>query len=139
MPAYHAARLLTGAWTDSSGGVHGLYPARVEPRRGGKGATPVSAYALRRPDQRWGVLLVNRDSRRAWSIDTLLLATAGGTGRTLEGPVEVWQYGAAQYRWREDGRRGHPVRDLPPSHRVLHDGTGAVVLPPYSLTVVVGR
>jgi hypothetical protein len=139
MPAYHAARLLTSAWADSSGGIHELYSAQVARSPGGQAEPLVSAYALRRPDQRWGVLLVNRDPRHAWSVETRIRARGSGSGRALEGPLEIWQYGTAQYRWLDDGPRGRPVRNLPPSHRVLERGTGPVILPPYSLTVVVGR
>lgn len=129
MPRYYSAWLLTHAWADSLGGPHVMYPARVTAR--GRDSL-LSAYALRRPDHRWSILLVNRDNRRARSVTIPLFAMTSATR-----PIDVWQYSSAQYRFVEAGENGHPVRDLPPTHRTI-PRAAALLLPPYSVTVVVG-
>jgi len=97
----------------------------------------LSAYALKRPDGRWGLLLVNRDNARTWSVEPSVLQ-AGRGPQGLGGPLTRWQYSAAQYRWQEAGERGHPSVSLPPEMRVI-DGAQPISLPPYSITVLVGR
>ncbi len=132
MPRYYAARLLTHGWADSLGGVHVMYPAHVVSRS--KTDTLLSAYVLRRPDRRWSILLVNRDPHRARSA-AIPLVTA--TASMPAHPIDVWQYSAAQYQFHEAKQDGRPVRDLPPEHRVIRNA-GPLLLPPWSITVVVG-
>ncbi len=136
MPAYHAARLMTRAWADSAGGVHEMFAAHLAPARGAGGADLVSTWALRRPDGRWALLLINRDATHAWTVDARIGGAVGG--RALEGALDLWQYSRAQYEWRGEGQRGHPVRDEPPAHRRLASAR-EFSLPPYSITVVLGR
>jgi hypothetical protein len=136
LPAYYAARLLTHAWADSGGGSHSLYATTVEVAGPQDRAGLLSAYALHRPDGRWALLLINRDPRQGWTIETTR-QTAPGITVPLEGPWEVWQYSGAQYRWREDGRHGHPDRSDPPEYRLDQSGAGPLELGPYSVTVIV--
>ena len=138
MPRYYGTWMLTHAWADSAGGAHAMYPVRVE--RDGTAAvdTLLSAFALRRPDHRWSLLLVNRDPDRERVVDPRIAATSGARGRALRGPVETWQYSSAQYEFREDAASGHPVRSLPPVHGTIAKA-GKLTLPPYSITVVTGR
>ncbi|MFI5207912.1 MAG: hypothetical protein ACHQX4_07825 [Gemmatimonadales bacterium] len=137
MPAYHAGRLLTRAWADSTGGAHQMFAARLAPARGAGGAGLVSTWALRRPDGRWALLLINRDPDHAWDVDARL--GAGPEGRPLAGPLDVWRYSRAQYQWSGRGEHGRPVRDDPPAHRTFAAVPGRFDLPPYSITVIVGR
>ncbi len=137
MPTYYAARLVMRVWADSMGGVHELYPARLEP--GGPGADLVSVFALRRPDTQWSLLFVNRDPTHVWSISPEIRTGLSPNGRPLSGPAELWQYGMPQYRWRSDGARGRPTRDEPPTHRTLSIPPRRLSLAPYSITVLVGR
>jgi hypothetical protein len=131
-PRYYAAYLMTRAWADSVGGSHELFAVRVG--TGTRRDTLLGAYPLRRPDHRWSVLLVNRDSRRSRSIE-IRVADDGGRIRMLRGPADVWQYSAQQYQFAGAGQLGHPVLDLPPTH-VVKAGVRRVMLPPYSVTVV---
>ncbi|MFI5279562.1 MAG: discoidin domain-containing protein [Gemmatimonadales bacterium] len=137
MPAYYAGRLLTRAWADSSGGAHGMFAARLSPARGVTGAGLVSAWALSRPDGRWAFLLINRDPEHAWDVEARV--GEGTSARALAGPLDVWRYSRAQYEWSGRGEHGRPVRDDPPTHRVLAVAPGSYLLPPYSITVLVGR
>ena len=139
MPAYHAARLLTAAWADSTGGSHQLFAAEVRPTGSQGDVGLVSAYPLRRPDGRWALLLVNRDPHHTWSVQALTRSGAAAASPLSSGPVDLWQYSGAQYQWKDAGEEGHPVRDDPPAHRTLPDASGGVMLPPYSITVLVSR
>lgn len=137
MPRFYSAWLLTHAWADSAGGTHTMHPVRLSSDGTPVGDTLVSVFALHRPDQRWSMLVVNRDGKRGRSITISLAGDRGGVPRALRGPVDVWQYSEAQYHFLENGEFGHPTLDLPPAHRV--DSTpSAVPIPPYSVTVVTG-
>jgi hypothetical protein len=137
MPAYHAGRLLTRAWADSTGGAHEMFAARLAPERGTGGGGLVSTWALRRPDGRWALLLINRDPDHAWVVDARL--GTGPQNRPLSGPLDVWRYSRAQYQWSGRGEHGRPTRDDPPTHRTLAAAPGRFELPPYSITVLLGR
>jgi hypothetical protein len=139
MPRYYGTWLLTHAWADSSGGDHVMHAVRVARAAVSEDDSLLSAYALRRPDGRWSLLLVNRDPRRSRVIE-VRVPVAGApnpAGRPLDGPIDLWQYSGAQYQFHEDGMRGHPFRDLPPAHRVMRRIVN-VALPSYSLTVITG-
>ncbi|MGH7593007.1 MAG: hypothetical protein ACRELE_04040, partial [Gemmatimonadales bacterium] len=137
MPRYYAAWLLTHAWADSTGGPHEMYDVRLDHNGIAVQDTLLSVYALRRPDHRWSLLFVNRDPHRARTVDPRFAAAAGSATRPSRSPLDVWQYSSAQYRFREKGEFGRPIRDLPPAHAVRPAVT-SVALPPYSITVVIG-
>ena len=130
LPRYHAMWLLTHAWADSSGGEHAVHRARVE-----SADSDLDAFALLRPDHRWSLLLVNRDSSRERLIDPRVMDRSGV--RAMRGPVDLWQYSAAQYRFTMPGPTARPEVDLPPAHHVVAHPT-TFRLPPSSITVLTG-
>jgi hypothetical protein len=135
---YHAARLLTHAWTDSAGGAHVLVPARAD-LRDSSGAAVVTSYALRRPDGAWSVLLVHKDSLHTARVTLRLAAdTAGALGTAPAGVAEVTQLSAEQYAWAPNGAAGRPARSRPPVRRT-QPASDAIELAGYSITVVVIR
>jgi hypothetical protein len=130
--SYWTMRMLTRLWTQPSGGRHVLYGATLN----GPAATrrTVDAYPLRRPDGRLSILLFNRDPARGHAVT---LRARGGRPNSLRGPLDVYRFWSARYRWRPRGPAGSAGPDLPALHRVR--GGPTVVLPPYSLTVVLAR
>lgn len=130
---YWGARLLTRAWTDSTGGMHQLFPARMIPGRTETAARLPSVYAVLRPDGRWGILLINRDAGRSWSID---LKFAGESSGAPGCPREEWRYDDRQYRWHANGPDGYPDRSEPPVHSLVSMCSESVALHPGSITVV---
>jgi len=131
MPAYWAARMMTRDWAAPGGGVHEVWPA-TGAALDAKGRPLVTAYALRRPDGRWAMMLVNRDKTHERRIALDLLTDQGR--RLVAGPLDVVQFGPAQYAWRDAGAKSRPARSLPP--RRFTAAAGALTLPAYSLTVV---
>ena len=132
MPTYYAAWLLTHAWTSAGDQPHRVYPVRVVADHPADSLETPSVYAVSRPDGRWGVLLVNRDARKTWSVE--LGAQGPGTAFPLSPAGELWQYSPAQYAWADPRAGGRPERNQPPVHLPL-DRTRALTLPPYSITV----
>ena len=138
MPSYHAARMLTHAWADSVGGVHAMVAATVSSQADPSIAKLVSAFALRRPDRRISLLLINRDPSHAMAITTALEGETRGNSRAPNGPVDTWQYSSAQYRFLQDGEHGHPVLNQPPLFQRSVAMPARITLPPNSITVVTG-
>ena len=142
MATYWAARLLTQTWAQPGHGLHEVYPADVRAPDGG--TVPVTAYAVHRPDGQWAVLVLNKDPSRALRLDVRFLIPGaghpggGGTAQSFSGPVELTQYGPAQYQWKAAGPNGKPSRDQPPSITRLA-AAGTFTAPAYSLSVLVGR
>ncbi|MGI8559614.1 MAG: hypothetical protein ACR2ND_15145 [Solirubrobacteraceae bacterium] len=120
LPTYWAAQMLTQDWVQPKSGVHQMLQTSVQ------GAPSVSAYALRRPDGKLSVLMLNKSTTQSASVDL----------PSLHGPLDVISYGPAQYRWRPAKAAGHPTRDLPPLETT--PAGGPLILSPLSLTVVRG-
>jgi hypothetical protein len=129
MPAYWGARLEVGPWAQPGHGLNSLYRAAWTPDVKDAGAAvAVTAYALKRPDGRWSVMLLNRDAHRSVSLRLAL-----ASGHPLKGPLEGWRYSPADYAW--DEAKARPSRDKPPESFRAAAGE-PLILPPLSLTVV---
>jgi len=137
LAAFHAAQLLTRQWaqpdTDEPQAVYRATSAA----RGRLSLAPVTAYAVRRPDGRWAVLLLNKDPKRAYSVTVRFVRTeAHGPASSFSGAADLYQYSAAQYVWHSNGAKGTPAPNLPPAHTAYVGGP--VLLPPFSLSVLRG-
>ena len=131
LASYHAIRLLTHEWLAPIAEAHSMYAATASTAAGATDSL-LSAFAVKRPDGKWAVLLVNRDAARGRSV-RLRFASDSISGPTT-GLHDEWVFSRAQYRWRANGAEGYPNPARPPHHRRTRDET--VVLPPYSLAVV---
>jgi hypothetical protein len=131
MPSFFAARLLTRAWTQPGGGSHRVIGATVDGTNNGD----VVVYALRRPDGRISLLLVNRSATRMHLL-SLHARLKPGQDVSLFGPAMVWTYGPQQFSWTDAGEQSHPARDRPPVARRLGAGPLTLHAPPLTLTVV---
>ncbi|GAA0941903.1 discoidin domain-containing protein [Virgisporangium aurantiacum] len=133
MPTYHAAQLVNRHWVQPGTGRHTVYLASCSLKI--KGNYPqVTAYALRRPDGKLSVLLLNKDPRRP--VTMRVARKTHGVQRPVTGDLDLFQYSPLQWNWVAHPQgRSYPDLDLPPFHTTMDDGR-AVVLPPYSVTVV---
>lgn len=118
-PTYYAARLLSQEWLQPSRGMHRLYKTESD-------NPVVSAFAVRRPDQQWSLLLLNKDPHRRFAVQP-----------DFGGATQLIQYGPEQFAWKSAGENGRLIRGLPPMRRSAAAGE-AIQLPPYSITVVRG-
>lgn len=123
---YHAARMVTTIWADSTGGAHTVLATRVA--SASSDAAPIHAYALRRPDGRIAILLINRDPQNDWTVDVHGLDSASTR-------LDAWRLSAAEYTWHPDGAKGYAKPNTGPREMSVARGA-ALVLPPYSVTVV---
>jgi len=80
-----------------AGGEHQVYSAKSDVDDGA-GRELVTAYALKRPDGEWSLLVVNRDQENAHRV-RIAFRGDGGSVTGLAGTVEVATFGSAQYKW----------------------------------------
>ncbi len=134
LPAYYGAKLMIEEWAKPGNELHQLFKAQV--RAGDITSDGLTAYAVRRPDSRWGVMILNK-SRYSHQLKEVLFKGGNTHQYPSDKQVEVIQYSPKQYDWYADGADGHPTRSDPPVNFRVEDirATG-VVLPPLSLTVV---
>jgi F5/8 type C domain-containing protein len=133
---FFAAKMLTQQWLAPGDAAHELYPVTTDVLRGRDPI--VTAYAVRRPDRRWSVMLVNKDAR---AHDVRVRFADATTGRSSEfaGDVTRVTFGSAQYVWRRRGAASRPDPNEPPAISTIRGGAGtAYTIPAQSITVLRG-
>jgi hypothetical protein len=126
--AYWGTRLVTRSWAQPGVRRNEMLATSAT------GGAPVAVYALRRPDRRVALLLLNKDPRSGHAVKVEL--SAGGRPRPLAGPVTLEQLSSGQYLWQAAGKQGYPRLDLPPARRLLAAAPAELELPPLSITVL---
>jgi hypothetical protein len=94
---FYVAQLINLDWVQPDGGAHQVYAAKSDVEDGA-GHDLVTAYAVKRPDGKWSLMLVNRDQETAHKVR---VAFRGESAReeSFAGPVDVATFGSAQYQW----------------------------------------
>jgi hypothetical protein len=95
---FYAAQMLAQQWLEPGDAPHGIYPATTD-----LGSNDLTAYAAKRPDGTWSVMLVNKD-------DAAHRVRVSFGPRRFDGPVTVTTFGTAQYYWSGD-LLAPPARD----------------------------
>jgi F5/8 type C domain len=132
---YYGARLVTEVWAQPSDARMEVFPAASD-IIDEQGQPLVTAYALRRPDGHWSLLIINKDPVKTFDVGLKILDRQTGDSNEPRLPADLYQYSRAQYLWHPERDLGHPLLDLPPAHTVIAPGaSSSVSLPPYSLTV----
>jgi F5/8 type C domain len=94
---FFVAQLINLEWAQPGGGEHQVYSAKADVDDGA-GRELVTAYALKRPDGQWSLLLVNRDQENAHRV-RIAFRGPGDSATGFAGPVELAVFGSAQYKW----------------------------------------
>lgn len=125
LATYHALRLLTREWMSPQGGMHQVYPVKIHL----PAAEQIffSLFALKRPDQSWALLVINKEATRPL---TLSLAST-----PLTGSCRLSTYSTREYAWQPGEEEGHPLRNLPPTVSTIM-ADKPVTLPPWSISVI---
>jgi len=135
---YFGARMLTQQWVKPGDEPHEIYAASSDVKDE-SGNVLVTAYALRRPDGLWSLLLINKDPKESRDL-TLVFRNGGGRVMKMVSPIDVYQYSEAQYVLGGPAKDPYPIRAQEPSHHVINsDRAARIVLPPYSMTIVRGN
>ena len=135
---YFGARLLTQEWLKPGDEMHELYPATSD-IRDDDGNELVTAYAVRRLDGLWSLLLINKDAKRTFDVNLSFRAGANKREAKINSPIDVVQYSGEQYQLGGPLKDPYPTRNHPPVHKTIDRATregSSLVLPPFSLTVI---
>ena len=136
LATFYGAQLMTQEWAQPIDQLHELYPVEF---RGGDSTLQKSviSYAVLRPDQRWAVLMINKNPDSAVSVDLGIQNQATGASQLLKCPCDLFQYSSEQYVWNPDGAKGYASPNLPPNRVTLTGSVaGSLSLPPYSMTIL---
>jgi hypothetical protein len=133
LSTYYSSQLITKEWLQPGSHEHGIFSVSID-----KPTALLTAYAVRRPDDQWSVLAINKDPKRSALVNVEFRIAKTGRRVAFSGSVEMIQFSREQYSWRDAGPNGRPIRSLPPTH-LQWDGTSPCALPPYSITVLRGQ
>jgi hypothetical protein len=94
---YFVAQLINLEWVQAGGGEHQVFAANSD-LNDGAGHELVTAYATRRPDGQWSVMLVNRDQENGRRVKIAFQGKDDSVS-SFAGPVEISTFGSPQYQW----------------------------------------
>jgi len=136
---YFASQMLNLDWVKHGAGTHRLYPARGDVQDEIK-QDLITAYAVKRPDGEWSLLIINKDPSNAHEMRIGFEDGGRETVGRFTGPVRMVTFGAAEYVWRPMGPASHPDPDGPPKRSTMEWKDGQKVqLPKASITVLTGK
>ncbi len=96
---FFASQLINLEWVQPGNGEHMTFPAQSDVTDGA-GHELVTAYAVRRPDGQWSLMVVNRDQENAHSVRVEFRGQGKlSSPSTFTGPVEISVFGREQYQW----------------------------------------
>jgi hypothetical protein len=136
---YFASQLINLEWVKHGAGMHELYPASADVRDDA-GHELITAYAVKRPDGEWSVMLVNKDPSNAHAVKIALTNGNASPARHFAGAAALVAFGAEQYVWHSDGPKSRADPDGPMKRWSIQAGPDATfTLPKASVTVLRGR
>jgi hypothetical protein len=137
LSGYHAAQLVNKEWMQPTNEIHEIFPVTITQTKPML-SSAVSVYAVRRPDQQWALLAINKHPNRTARLTMQFNFRGAQRQMSFAGDVDVIQFSRDQYVWHDDGPNGHPSRSLPPT-RFTRKASSFYDLPPYSVTVLRGN
>jgi hypothetical protein len=137
LSGYYAAQLINEEWMQPISETHEIFQVTVKQAKP-TSSSPVTIYAVRRPDKQWALFAINKDPKRAARLNVQFNFPESRRQVGFTGNVDVIQFSRDQYSWHDDGSNGHPTRSLPAA-RFTRKTPAVYDLPPYSLTVLRGK
>ncbi|HXR39763.1 MAG TPA: discoidin domain-containing protein [Terracidiphilus sp.] len=136
---YFASQLINLDWVKHGAGMHQLYPAAGDLEDEAHHSL-ITAYAAKRPDGAWSLLIINKDPSNAHEVRIGFEDVGKETPTQFTGRVKVVTFGAAEYVWHSSGATSHADPDGPPKRSEMEWTKGQkVLLPKASITVLTGR
>jgi hypothetical protein len=134
---FYASQLINLEWLKPGNERHDIFPAESDVRDSA-GHMLVTAYAVKRPDQQWALLIVNKDQENPQKVALKFHSDDTTRDASFIGAVEMLTFGGAQYHW-------DPLKKIAESHGPLKSSTtfsGAnkmIELPAASVVVLRGK
>jgi F5/8 type C domain len=95
---FYASQLINLEWLKPGGEVHELYSAQSD-IHDSAGHTLVTSYAVKRPDGKWSLLLINKDQENAHKVNVTFHNADSGRDSAFTGSVDMLTFGRNEYRW----------------------------------------
>jgi hypothetical protein len=113
---FFTAQLINLEWVAPGDKQHDVFPARSD-IDDGAGHALVTAYALKRPDGQWSLLVVNRDQQNSHRVKIAFENQDSHQSDAFDGAVEISTFGKGQYQWHPGHTRfvGHAEYPAQPS------------------------
>jgi hypothetical protein len=134
---FFASQLVTLEWIQPGSGEHHLFNAASDIVDGANN-TLVTAYAIRRPDGDWSLLLVNKDQENLHSVKIFFDDSTQVAPGCFSGPLTVKTFGKAQYQWHPATLTAEPDGPIATS-TITADASTSYDLPAASITVLRGH
>lgn len=136
---FWAAQMITQQWTEPKDEKHQQFLAASDVKDS-EGHVVVTAYALKRPDGLWSLMLVNKDHDNPHDVRIEFDGVDPAATEWFEGPVTMITFGKAQYQWHPNRKQGYADPDNPPLQSTINGGNGTIYqLPAASMTVLRGK
>jgi hypothetical protein len=136
---YFASQLINLEWVKHGAGRHQLSPAAADVSDEA-GHALIAAYAAKRPDGEWSLMLINKDPTNAHQVKIEFADASSNTSRHFSGLVTMVTFGAEQYVWHAEGPKSHADPGNPPVASTLNAGPNdTFALPKASVTVLRGK
>jgi hypothetical protein len=136
---FYAAQLITQEWVEPKDAQHQLFKATSD-IKDEQGHILVTAYAVKRPDGQWALMVINKDRERPHGVRISFHDAAANTDSTFSGQVTMLSFGSTQYQWHPARKKGYADPDDPPTKSSAAGGRDAVyTLPSASLNVLRGN
>ncbi len=135
---FFSTQMITKEWAQPVDAPHRVFRASSD-ITDTLGRALVTVYAVRRPDGKWALLLVNKDPLKSYTVTVDFHDSATGLDHYFSGSVAVIRFGPSQYQWHPNGANGFPSPDGPPLATTQSGGAAAVYgVPAASITVLRG-
>jgi hypothetical protein len=119
---YFATQLITREWAQPVDQPHRVFRV-VSNLYDSSGLKPVTAYALRRPDGLWALLLVNRDHDQGHHVTIAFRTGEDATSdQHFTGLITQITFSAAQYQWHSRQENSYADPDGPPARSEIAAG-----------------
>jgi F5/8 type C domain len=136
---YFAARLINLEWVKPGLDLHHCHRAATD-LRDAAGHELLAVYPVRRPDDEWSLMIVNRDQGNARRVRVEFEDHETHRQLSFAAGVRMVTFGSEQYRWHDDGKNSHADPDGPPATMTIAGGKDATfTIPKASLTILRGK
>jgi hypothetical protein len=136
---YFASQLLNLEWVKHGAGDHRLYPAQVD-LQDEAGHALITAYAAKRPDGQWSLLVINKDASNDQGVKIMFDSDGKSSTAKPEGDWKMVTFSASDYVWHPLGADSHADPAGPAKTATVSlTRNQAVLLPKASIVVLTGK
>ena len=136
---FFATQVITQEWAQPEDAEHLQYLASSDVKDA-QGHVLVTAYALRRPDGQWSLMLINKDHDHAQQVRIVFHNADTNRDSYFSGQLARITFGKDQYQWHPARKKGYADPDGPAARSTLNGKAEMRYdLPAASLTVVRGK